>query len=85
MAFGMTNIVGELGIKVTGYTSELSSSLKGATSDLKGFSRNAELTSKVSHAAFMGLAAAATAVAAGLALSVKMLLSLRRECPMFRR
>ena len=71
MAFGMTNIVGELGIKVTGYTSELSSSLKSATADLKGFSRNAELTSKVSHAAFMGLAAAATAVAAGLALSVK--------------
>jgi len=71
MAFGMTNIVGELGIKITGYTSELSSSLKSATQDLKGFGRNAELTSKISHAAFMGMAAAATAVAAGLALSVK--------------
>ena len=67
----MTNIVGELGIKITGYTAELSSSLKSATGELKGFSRSAELTSKVSHAAFMGLAAAATAVAAGLALSVK--------------
>jgi len=70
MAFGMTNIVGELGIKITGYTAELSSSLKNATGELKGFSRSAELTSKVSHAAFMGLAAAAAAVAAGLAISV---------------
>ena len=67
----MTNIVGELGIKITGYTSELSSSLKNATSDLKGFGRSAELTSQISHAAFVGMAAAATALAAGLALSVK--------------
>lgn len=28
MTFGMTNVVGELGIKITGYTSDLSSSLK---------------------------------------------------------
>ena len=70
MAFGMTNIIGELGIKVTGYTSELSSSLKSATAELQGFGRNAEVTSKLSHAALMGVAAAATAVAAGLAISV---------------
>ncbi|QQS59461.1 phage tail tape measure protein [Candidatus Peregrinibacteria bacterium] len=71
MAFGMTNIIGELGIKITGYTSELSSSLKSATTELKGFGQNAELVSKVSHVAFLGIAAAATAMAAGLAISVK--------------
>ena len=71
MAFGMTNIVGELGIKITGYTSELSSSLKSATADLKGFSRNAEVSSKIARGAMMGMAAAATAVAAGLTLSAK--------------
>ncbi|QQS59633.1 phage tail tape measure protein [Candidatus Peregrinibacteria bacterium] len=71
MAFGMTNIIGELGIKITGYTSELSSSLKSATAEVQGFGRNAEAASKVSHAALMGIAAAATAVAAGLAISVK--------------
>lgn len=71
MALGMTNIIGELGIKITGYTSDLSASLKDATSELTSFGKKAEVTSKLTSVAFMGLAAGATAVVAGLTLSVK--------------
>ena len=66
MAFGATNIVGELGIKVTGYTKDLSSSLDKATKEVKNFGNSTELVSKASKLAFTGIAAAATALAAGL-------------------
>ena len=70
MAFGITNIIGELGIKITGYTSDLSSSLKDATSQIQGFGRKTDLVAKASKVAFLGIAAAATTMASGLALSV---------------
>ena len=59
MAFGITNIIGELGIKITGYTSDLSSSLKDATSQIQGFGRKTDLVAKASKVAFLGIAAAA--------------------------
>lgn len=71
MAFGMTNIVGELGVKITGYTADLQSSLKNATAQVKGFGASTEATAQVSKLAFAGIATAATALAAGLTISVK--------------
>lgn len=71
MAFGTANIVGELGVKITGYTTDLESSLKNATKEIKTFGLNAESTEKIAKVAFTGIAAAATALAAGLTISVK--------------
>ncbi len=71
MAFGMSNIVGELGVKITGYTSDLETSLNNATKQVKSFGNSAESVSKLSGLAFAGIAAAATALAAGLSISVK--------------
>ncbi len=71
MAFGTANIVGELGVKITGYTADLESSLKNATKEIKTFGLSAESTEKIAKIAFTGIAAAATALAAGLTISVK--------------
>ena len=71
MAFGTANIVGELGVKITGYTTDLESSLKNATKEIKTFGLSAESTEKIAKVAFTGIAAAATALAAGLTISVK--------------
>lgn len=71
MNFGMTNIIGELGVKITGYTKGLSNSLKDATKELNTFGKNTELTSKVTKLALTGLATAAAGITAGLALSAK--------------
>ncbi len=71
MAFGTANIVGELGVKITGYTTDLENSLKSATKDIKTFGLSAESTEKIAKVAFTGIAAAASALAAGLVISVK--------------
>jgi TP901 family phage tail tape measure protein len=71
MAFGTATIVGELGVKITGYTADLQSSLSDATKQVKTFGLSAESTEKIAKLAFTGIAAAASALAAGLVISVK--------------